>query len=274
MKEKPVIGAAMMSERICDNAEWLIEGHRDLEIQDPCNPALFDNGWKETASLINRQLSEHKGRRGVHAPFIGYSFMAGIDSLLTDAIQKRLFQCLEFCSAIGGDHMVVHSPFLSFGSSPFASGFATDKNSREKAFCDRVLEPVLKKAEENKCLIVMENIHDTNPIPLLDFVKSFESKYLKVSLDVGHCQITHHRGGPSPDLWVRHTGDLLAHMHIQDSDGLTDRHWMPGEGMINWYALFESIYTLHEAPRMVLELRDPAKLQSGADFLIAKGFVE
>jgi sugar phosphate isomerase/epimerase len=73
---------------------------------------------------------------------------------------------------------------------------------------------------------------------------------------------------------VREAGALLGHMHLQDTDGHQDRHWAPGDGGINWYALFEAIGELESPPRMVLELRDHMNIARGAEFLVRSGLAQ
>jgi sugar phosphate isomerase/epimerase len=86
-------------------------------------------------------------------------------------------------------------------------------------------------------MLVFEGIQDKHPGPLLALVGSFESDLVRMSLDIGHAMITNRLGGPPVDQWVREAGPMLAHLHLQDSDGNIDRHWVPGQGQMNWYAL-------------------------------------
>jgi len=88
----------------------------------------------------------------------------------------------------------------------------------------------------------------------------------------GHAFVMQQIGGPPPDQWVRDAGLLLAHVHLEDTDGLLDRHWAPGEGSVNWFALFDALGELSHEPRLLLEI-DHAKVGQGADWLIERGFV-
>lgn len=92
-----------------------------------------------------------------------------------------------------------------------------------------------------------------------------------MSLDIGHALITHRLGGPPIDQWVREAGPLLGHLHLQDSDGNIDRHWVPGRGQVNWFALFDALAELTHRPRLILELKEPSRVREGAEFLQATG---
>jgi sugar phosphate isomerase/epimerase len=71
------------------------------------------------------------------------------------------------------------------------------------------------------------------------------------------------------DQWVREAGAYLAHMHLQDGDGCADRHWAPGRGSINWYAVFDALAELPEMPRLILETQ---QIDEGAAWLAAQGY--
>ncbi len=139
------------------------------------------------------------------------------------------------------------------------------------ALIQATLAPVLPLAQAAGCTLVIENILDKNPTPLLEVVRAFGSEHVRLSLDTGHAYITHLVGGPPPDQWVREAGDLLGHVHLQDTDGNLDRHWSPGNGSINWYALFEALGTLRHRPRLILEVKHKHEIGRGVAWLAAKG---
>ena len=60
---------------------------------------------------------------------------------------------------------------------------------------------------------------------------------------------------------------LLGHVHLQDVDGHLDRHWPPGMGTVNWQALFAALSTLDHQPRLLLELREPARIPQAMRYL-------
>jgi sugar phosphate isomerase/epimerase len=271
---KPRIGAALTIRSLDGYRDWLIEGQRDLEIQDPALPSVLDGDWKATARQAQDKLSGYKGRLGIHGPFIGFSLVAGIDKALRDVVVQRLKRALDFASELGASHMVIHSPFMFFGSSPFAIARGDKGLFNEDNMIRPLLDEVVEYAQRSACVLMIENIEDLNPEPLLALVRSYDSEYVRMSLDVGHAFIAHKRGGPTPDQWALDAGALLGHLHIQDTDGETDRHWAPGDGELNWHALFEALGKLGQRPRMLLELNDHRKVGKGAAYLASRGFVE
>ena len=63
-----------------------------------------------------------------------------------------------------------------------------------------------------------------------------------LSIDTGHANYAHgSTGGPPVDYFVHAAGDMLHHVHLQDTDGYADRHWNPGEGNVSWPAVFRAL---------------------------------
>ncbi len=267
----PTIGAALQIKNLAHYRDWLIAEQRDLEIQDACVPDVLDGNWQPLVAQVRDTLTGYQGRMGVHGPFMSLHLLA-IDPKIRAVVSERMLQALEFGAALGATHMVIHSPYLFFGT-PFLAGAASNRSFDDIGIVHATLEATVKRASEIGCTLVIENITDSNPAALLELIRSFDSAHVRMSLDTGHAAITQQRGGPTPDQWVREAGALLAHLHIQDSDGHYDRHWVPGDGSIGWYALFEALATLKHQPRLLLELRDQTKIIRGYEWLRDHGFV-
>jgi len=95
------------------------------------------------------------------------------------------------------------------------------------------------------------------------------------SLDTGHANYAHiSTGAPPVDYYVETAGDMLTHVHLQDTDGFADRHWAPGEGNIPWVAVFRALGRLTSNPRLILELRNHDDVRAGAAHLAALGLAE
>ncbi|MEM7536415.1 MAG: hypothetical protein AAF639_29800 [Chloroflexota bacterium] len=63
----------------------------------------------------------------------------------------------------------------------------------------------------------------------------------------------------------------MTHIHLQHTDGRSDRHWALGYGNINWYAFFAIIRQLETPPRLILEMKDTADIFRGAAWLTEQG---
>lgn len=269
-QERPTAGAAMPIARLEDYVPWLIEGQRDLEIQDAFQPETLDGDWTPLLERAHLLLDRHQGRLGVHGPFDGLTLMSR-DPQVRNLVSERLCKGLEFAAALGATHMVIHSPFQFFGD-PWSPHSAGAGRGDQIKLAQATLDKVVPFAQEINCTLMIENIYDRNPAPLLDLIRSFDSEHVQMSLDIGHAFITHRLGGPPPDQWVREAGALLGHLHLQDTDGNLDRHWAPGDGDINWFALFEALHELQHRPRMIIEIRHHQDIHRAAGWLVEHGF--
>lgn len=267
-QKRAVLGAAMTVAALEQHREWLLEAPRDVEIQDAFRPEVLDGDWRSVVRQARELLNGQTGRVGIHAPFDGLN-LASSDPAVRLLVSRRYEQAIEFAAELGATHMVIHSPFLFFGHPQVAHTPAAGLEV-QIGFAHATLEGIVPLAERHGCTLVIENIRDTNPTPLLALVRSFNSNRVRASLDTGHAFITHQAGGPTPEQWVRQAGPLLEHLHLQDTDGQLDRHWAPGDGSINWRALFAALGELEHEPRLIIEVR-PDAIRRGAAHLAELG---
>jgi sugar phosphate isomerase/epimerase len=135
-----------------------------------------------------------------------------------------------------------------------------------------VLDPVVRRAEEAGITLVIENIEDVDPATRRGLVDSFDSSAVTLSIDTGHAHLARRTSGAPPvDYFVRDAGNQLAHVHLQDVDGHADRHWAPGEGEIEWTAVFRAVADCKSAPHLVLELHNKADIPKGFVYLESLG---
>ncbi|MFN4171022.1 MAG: sugar phosphate isomerase/epimerase family protein [Pseudorhodobacter sp.] len=265
----PVLGAAMTLDMLDLHRDWMLSAPRDLEIQSFCTARALTGDLSGPIARTRKLIDGLEGRIGLHGPYIGFT-LDSADPDVAMIVQKRLMQALGVCEAIGATQMVVHSPVTGWDH----GGHLDDPNEPliqiEKL--RYLLGPVLKRAEDSGVTLVMENIEDVDPAARCRIVDALASPALKVSLDTGHAQYAHVRlGAPPVDLYVKAAGKRLDHVHLQDSDGFADRHWHPGDGPLNWRAIFAALARLKQNPRLILEVNDLRGLRKGADHLIAMG---
>lgn len=262
----PIVGAAMPSTWLETYRDWLLEHQRDLEIQDFARPDVLDSdGLAAHLKDIKSKLDGYTGRVGIHAPFWNLD-LAAYDLKIRAVVQERFKQSLDAAAEIGATHMVIHSP-LSFLGAPsnLIQPMIADKCLFEMVH--KTLEPVVAHAGQINCMLVIENIFDKSPRMLTELVDSFNSDYVRQSLDVGHAYIKHYEGAPPPDYYVRVAGNLLGHVHLQDTDGYTDRHWTIGDGKVDWKELFSALGEIDSQPRLILELKDCSSIPTAAKWL-------
>lgn len=267
---RPTIGACLRIEDIPAHRDWLFEADRDLEVQSFFDTATLASGaWRDTAVEAARLLDGFRGRRGIHGPFQNTPLSCP-DAEMRALIQARFLAALDACAAIGGNQMVIHSPFTVWDAHNLGQWQGAMAQRAERVA--ELLGPVLARAEREGITLVVENIEDVNPADRRALVEALGSPVLALSVDTGHAHYAHvsHRA-PPVDYFVRDAGPRLAHVHLQDADGHADRHWPPGRGSVNWPAVFDALDEIDARPRLVLELRDAAFIPEAMAHLTAAG---
>ena len=262
---KPLLGVALPLAGLKLHRQWIIEENRDLEIQDFFWANVLNGDWKPLADEIKAALDGYKGRLGLHGPFWGFS-IGTQDPDVAAVVSKRLHQGLDVCAHVGATQMVVHSPYTTwdYNNLDYNAGARDQLIERVHA----TIGSAVKRAEDMGCCLVLENIEDKDPHARVNLAKSFNSPAVRVSIDTGHANYAHcATGGPPPDYYVRAAGNMLHHVHLQDTDGYADRHWNPGDGDICWEEFFRALEGVTSEPRLILEVRNNELVRAGADYL-------
>lgn len=265
----PVLGVALPLEGLRQHRSWIIESQRDLELQDFFWAEVLNGDWKPLAEAIRKELDGHTGRLGIHGPFWGFS-IASLDPDVRRLVARRMDQGLDVCAALGATQMVIHSPYTTWDHNNLDYNPGARLQVVERTH--DTLAAAARRAADMGVVLVIENIEDCDPADRVALARSFDSPAVRVSIDTGHANYAHtSNGAPPVDYYVSAAGDMLNHVHLQDSDGYADRHWNPGEGTIVWPQLFRTLARLTSNPRLILEVRDRARVRAGADHLISLG---
>lgn len=87
---------------------------------------------------------------------------------------------------------------------------------------------IVAAAQQAGIMIAIEN---TGDIGLIDYVLAhIESKHLGFCYDSSHDWLYSTDKGMILNKW----GHRLLSTHLADNDGELDRHWLPGEGIVDW----------------------------------------
>jgi len=221
--------------------------------------------YEDRITAAKTAFDGHTGRLGIRGPFEGLD-IDNKDAELRPLITSRFLNALEAADRIGARQMVLHSPYTAwYEKNRLASnGYPEAKLGR----IHDVLGPVVSAAEDMGISLVIENIQDVDLATRRMMVDSFSSPAIALSIDTGHAHLARRMSGAPPvDYFVRDAGEQLQHVHLQDLDGHADRHWAPGEGEIEWGAVFRALSDCDSAPHLVLELRDKSTIPQGFAYL-------
>lgn len=71
------------------------------------------------------------------------------------------------------------------------------------------------------------------------------------------CCDVNHLFKETPQDFIKRIGDRIETVHISDNDGIDERHWAPGQGVIDWDAVVAALGQIGYAGPFVFEARAP-----------------
>ena len=89
-------------------------------------------------------------------------------------------------------------------------------------------------------------------------IEEMNSDNLGLCLDTGHALVKREDSDLSAN--IMQCGKYLIALHIQDTDGKKDRHWIPGEGVINWLQFFKTLEIVNYQGMLTLEVAGNRKI--------------
>jgi sugar phosphate isomerase/epimerase len=272
MPDLPILGAALDRDSLPAHRDWLLEAPRDLELQHFVDADVLDGDWTGLAAETMRLLDGHEGRLGIHGPFWGFT-IASYDPEVRRIVARRMDQALDVCAAVRGTHVVIHSPFTTWGYNH--RGLYPRDTERMIAAARDTMGAAQARAEDMGVTFVLENIEDVEPADRGMLCEALGWRALELSVDTGHAHYAHvSTGAPPVDFYIRAAGRRLGHVHLQDADGFADRHWQLGHGTILWPSVMSAIAATGANPRLIIELRDKAGVIPSARHLKSLGLAE
>ncbi len=271
MTTLPIVGAQLTVLDLPKHRDWLFEKNRDLELPEFCIADILDNAGP-FVQMAKQALDGWSGRLGIHGPFSGFELDVK-DKEIRTVVQKRINQGLDVCAGLGATQMVLHSPYNVWDANNLDNR-PQDRGKRVAAILD-TLEPALRRAEDQGVELVLENIQDVDPAHRAAVVDAADSPALRLSVDVGHACWSHMAcGAPPADRFISLAGDRLTHVHLQDSDGYADRHWVLGEGTIPFAPIFAALAEISSNPRLIVEILEFSRVPESVAHLERLGLAQ
>lgn len=178
----------------------------------------FINFDYQELEKISEKLKSINLKPSVHSPFLDINLSAKDDEMVK-ILLSRLLKTLEYAKILEATGIVIHP-----GYDPYR--YLGDEESWLKNVIKN-LEPILKKAEDFKLYIAIENIFEDNFNYLKKLLEHFSSKYLGHCFDTGHFNIF---SRVSLESWLNEMGEYFFALHIHDNFGFVDNHIPVGKG--------------------------------------------
>jgi len=227
-----------------------------LELAEFCEARQLDAPDDTLMDSVRRKTA--MAPAGVfHAPFSELC-PAAIDPLVRQVTLRRYRQSVALARELGIHRLVIHSGFVPIVY--FREWFVP-----ESVKFWRELLPALPPDTE----ILLENVMEEGPGPLLDILEQLNEPRIRMCLDVGHANDFLSK---TPVLeWVRRCAPFTSHVHLHNNEGGWDTHSPLGEGTIPMKEVID--YLEENAPGVTYTLENMDAAPSLV-WLTENGFLE
>ncbi len=207
----------------------LFKAYRDagIEAMEVCTSYDKYDGlnYKEIYSLSKEYGIE---LWSYHLPFEPFKDNDISNPDLCNDTVSYLAEIIKKAGDIGIDKYVIHP-----SGEPIA-----DENRKERMECSK--ESLYRLAEiAEKCggVIAVEDL----PRTCLGRNSSEIAELISVHPKLGVCFDTNHLLGEKIEDFIANVGDRIITTHVSDYDFINERHWLPGEGKIDWHSLIDAL---------------------------------
>ena len=166
----------------------------------------------------------------LHLPFAPFDVIdiSSKDKQLRDNTINLLTEIINKGAEIGIDKFIVHP-----------SGEPLDDNDRNERmkYAKESLSKLSDVCEKNGAVICVEDLPRTCLGHSIEEMKKLvaDDQRIKVCFDTNHITIQ------KPEDVILSIGDRIVTLHISDFDFINERHWLPGEGKINWQVTLNAL---------------------------------
>ncbi len=158
----------------------------------------------------------------LHAPFDGTDLSSDDESARRESL-GHVIRALDVAAELGAGIVVVH------GS---GEPVTDPERPRRLVQLTRSLNELCKRASQRGLLLALEMLPRSclgNRTAEVRWLLDIVDGDLRVCYDVNHVTLVE----PVRES-VRAVGDRLVTVHISDHDGVNERHWIPGRGVVDW----------------------------------------
>ncbi len=177
-----------------------------------------------------KTLSDEYGIKlwSFHLPFLPFETIDISQPSLADYTVKYFCSLIDKASSIGIKTFVIH---------PSGEPIANDDRPMRLECAKRSLALLAEYASSKGVVIAVEDLPRTclgrNSSDIIELISAHPS--LRVCFD------TNHLLGENIIDYINAVGKKIITTHVSDYDFINERHWLPGEGAIDWLALRDAL---------------------------------
>jgi sugar phosphate isomerase/epimerase len=208
----------------------LMSAHKDAGI----NTIEVSVGNMELASALDfhnaRELADEYGVElwSLHLPFLPFNVIDPSNPTIADYTVEYFCSLINKAVEIGIKVFVVHPSGEPIAESDRATRLACAKKS---------LAALAEYAAAKGAVIAVEDL----PRTCLGRDSSDILELISAHPDLRVCFDTNHLLGEKIADFIANVGDKIITTHVSDYDEKNERHWLSGEGVIDWKALKDAL---------------------------------
>ena len=180
-----------------------------------------------------------------HLPFARELDISALDEDKRAAVIRELTQDIELARSLGAKTLVVHG-----SSEPNPD----DERAARMETCAKSLEALQAIAGDMKLAV--------EDLPRTCIGRTGEEMAVLGTHCAGVCFDVNHLLRESHEAFMAHAAKLVITTHLSDYDGVDERHWLPGMGVVPWKQIYDGLLAVGYAGPFLFELGvDPATKQ-------------
>lgn len=193
-----------------------------------------------------RIILEEKDKSGiitrtVHLPHREGFDLSDIDEEKRVAALENHTKVLNCCYPLQPEIVVLH---------PSAGLVPKEEYAARKQALVRSLKEFTAYCKNLGITVAVENLTEVSMVQtsddLLEIVEAVGDN-IGICFDVNHLLAEPHKD------FIRKAGKYIITMHVSDNDGIKERHFLPGDGVIDWKELFAELKKINYQSTMIVE---------------------
>lgn len=192
----------------------------------------------------------------LHLPFYPFDVLniSSLNRSLQRATIARLSEIIKRGAAVGIQKFIVH---------PSGEPIADEEREERLMTAQESLYTLADVAAKGNGILAVENL----PRTCLGKNAAEIIRLTEIDPRLGVCFDTNHLLGEEAVSFIHRLGPKIVSTHISDYDFVDERHWLPGEGRLNWTAIVQALSAIDyrgvwmyelgfQAPKTITRSRD------------------
>lgn len=220
---------------------------------------LHGQDWLNNFETLAKQFTDivHEAARldievwSVHLPFTDPWDVSCLDAELRKTIIDNQYRMLQLAESWGVGIAVLHPSF---------EPIPEEDRPERMAVCQEALHTLAQLAKNLNIRVAVECLPRTclgnTSDEILQLIES--TSELLVCCDVNHLL------QESAEKFINKVGSRIGTVHMSDYDGIDERHWLPGKGIVEWDKVLNALTKQGYQGPFMFEVRNgvPEELKS------------